>query len=228
MKRISVLFLVLILLFCMHSATAASFDPHRATAYMDIQFECGCRRSGTGAMVGRYGLITCAHNLCCFEHCKWYKSITFVFGAKSASSGRKKVSSGFDAWAYDTFADGYKSENDIGYVIFHKPVGDSTGWFATQVASDRELDFTFVRVYHYNKGRYATIDQLMNVMSDQQCVIDSYPAGGDGAPVAVVTSGDDYYTVTGVYTNHSSAGEGFVRRLTNKVFNDMKSDGAFR
>ena len=147
MKRIIVLILVFVLLLCMNSATAASFDPHKATAYMDIKFECGCWGTGTGAMVGRHGLITCAHNLCCPSHGKWYKSITFVFGAKSANSGQKKVSSGFSAWVYDTFQNGYNSEDDIGYVVFNKPIGDSTGWFATHAASDTDVEYAFTNVY---------------------------------------------------------------------------------
>ena len=227
MRRIIVLILVLLL--CMTSATAASFDPHKATAYMDIKFECGCWGAGTGAMVGRHGLITCAHNLCCPTHGKWYKSITFVFGAKSANSGQKKVSSGFSAWVYDTFQNGYNSEDDIGYVVFNKPIGDSTGWFATHAASDTDVEFTFTNVYYYDlEGHYNTVQQLLNVVSDNQLVLDKNPVEGDGAPITIREQGNDYPVVVGVYTNPTGYGEGFARRLTNKVFNDMEGDGVFR
>ena len=47
---------------------ASSFDVSRATAYMKSSFTCGCSIEGTGAMTGRYGLITAAHNLYCQYH----------------------------------------------------------------------------------------------------------------------------------------------------------------
>jgi hypothetical protein len=101
MRHVIVLFLALILLLCANPATAGSFDPHKATAYMDVQFEC-------------------------------------------------------------------------------------------------------------------------------ELVMDSHPTDGDGAPVALQHPGDDFPAVVAVYTNYSGYGEGFTRRLTNKIIEDMRNDGAFK
>ena len=34
-------------------ASAATFEPSRAIAYMEAKFTCGCERGGSGVMIGR-------------------------------------------------------------------------------------------------------------------------------------------------------------------------------
>ena len=229
MKRIAALLLTFALLLAVLSASAASFDEHKATAYMNIRFQCGCSRVGTGAMVGRRGLVTCAHNLICPTHSQWYKSITFVFGAKSASSGQKKVSSGFNVTAYETFKNGYKSDHDIGFVVFDKPIGDSTGWYAFQVGSDEFLHEEFTHINYYNaNGKFQDIFTIQYVADGNQLKLDDHPySGGDGAPVFLAYEGLDWPTVVAVYTSYDNNGKGYARRLTSQVYEDMRNNGAF-
>ena len=228
MKRLTIIAVVmLVLLAAVLPSYAASFDDHKATAYMNIKFECGCTRTGTGAMIGRRGLITCAHNLICFQHSKWLKSCTFIFGAKSANSGQKKVTSGYTYTVYDTFENGYSGENDIGYVIFEQPIGDSTGWYAWQVGSDEFLneEVTHVNYYTYN-GRFNELFTIQYVSNSKQLKLDDNPGDGDGAPVYLAYEGLDWPTVVGVFTTGGN-GKGYARRLTNQVADDMRAAGAF-
>jgi len=228
MKRIMItVVFVLMLLAAVLPSSADSFDDHKATAYMNIKFECGCTRTGTGAMIGRHGLITCAHNLICYQHSKWLKSCTFIFGAKSASSGQKKVTSGYTYTVYDTFQNGYSSANDIGYVIFEQPIGDSTGWYAWECGSDEFLneEYTHVNYYTYN-GRYESLFTIQYVENSKELKLDDNPGAGDGAPVYLAYEGLDWPTVVGVYTVGSN-GKGYARRLTKQVGDDMRADGAF-
>ena len=95
-KRMLALLLLLALVIALPlQSVADSFDPHRATAYMTIKFECGCTRYGTGAMIGRYGLVTAGHNLYCSTHASPLKTCDFLFGAKSPNSGRYRYSGNF-------------------------------------------------------------------------------------------------------------------------------------
>ena len=214
---------MLMLLAAVLPSSAASFDEHKATAFMNIKFECGCTRTGTGAMIGRRGLITCAHNLICFQHSKWLKSCTFIFGAKSANSGQKKVSTGYSYAVYDTFQNGYSSENDIGYVIFDKPIGDSTGWYAWEYGSDEFLneEYTHVNYYTYN-GRFDSLFTIQYVANNNQLKLNDNPGDGDGAPVFLAYEGLDWPTVVGVYTVGN-----YARRLTKQIGDDMRAAGAF-
>ena len=61
MKRIIALLVLFVLAFSV-SAQADSFNAEHAMAFMEITFTCGCSRVGTGAMIGRRGLVTAAHN----------------------------------------------------------------------------------------------------------------------------------------------------------------------
>lgn len=224
MKRLTIIAVfTLVLLTMVLPAYAGSFDEHKATAYMNIKFECGCTRTGTGAMIGRRGLITCAHNLICFQHSKWLKSCTFIFGAKSANSGQKKVTSGYSYAVYDMFQNGYSGENDIGYVIFEQPIGDSTGWYAWEYGPDDFLndEFTHVNYYTYN-GRFKDLFTIQHVANSNQLKLDDDPGEGDGAPVFFAYEGLDWPTVVGVYTTGA-----YARRLTKQIGDDMRAAGAF-
>lgn len=228
MKKLIGLFMTLVLMITfilwVFPVSADSFDAHHATAYMDIKFECGCTAYGTGAMIGRYGLITAGHNLYCHLHGKPLKTCSFLFGAKSPNSGKYKYNGNFTFWSYDTFSSGYSSTYDIGYVIFPKPVGNSTGWYGYQVGSDYDLNMEYVNVYNYSdRARLQTLYTVQYVQDSNRVSMDDYISYSEGGPIFF---GSDY-RVIGVYTSHSSSGKGIGRRLTNQIINDMKADGAF-
>lgn len=223
MKRIAALLLILAVLLAVFPVSAASFDDHVATAYMYVKFDCGHTRCGTGAMIGRRGLITCAHNLYCSTCGRALKTCEFVFGAKSPNSGQKKYNSGFTYRAYDTFSGGYSAENDIGYVIFNKPVGDSTGWYGYSVASDSSLDGKYANVNYYtDRGRFRNMYTGMHVLNSNKLTLDQRIYDCEGGPVCI-----NDWQVVAVYTSYNNNGNGVARRLTKQVIEDMKMQGAF-
>lgn len=210
-------------------ASAATFEPSRAIAYMEAKFTCGCERGGSGVMIGRYGLLTAAHNLYCQNHGKQLKYCNFYFGAKSANSCWYKYSGNFHYRVYETFKNGYSSENDIGYVIFDSAVGKETGWFACRVGSDSYLneEYTHIDTYDFNR-HLQSLFSIQYVRGSKQIYWDGWISGAEGGPVYFWSEGMEYPEVIGVYTSHDSNGNGYGRRLTNDVFKDMQAEGAFR
>ena len=231
MKRIIALLVLFVLAFSV-SAQADSFNAEHAMAFMEITFTCGCSRVGTGAMIGRRGLVTAAHNLFCPEHGKEQKSCSFAFGSKSVNSAWYRYSGKYSYYAYDTFRNGYDSEYDIGYVVFDKPVGDETGYFGWIVGNDYDLAWEYVNVYAYtNKGKMDSLFVQEEVLNDREVYWNGYLGYSDGGPV-VINCGDGNgkeadYRVVAVYTSHDSSGNGYGRRLTMNVINDMRAAGAF-
>lgn len=229
MKRLIALSLALLLTVLPLAARAdKAFNMNHPIAYMDANFTCGCQRGGSGTMIGRYGLITAAHNLYCHVHGKPLKSCNFYFGANSPGSCWYRYSGKFSYTVYDTFANGYSSVNDIGFVIFESPVGNSTGWYGCMVGSDHDLNEEFFNLLTYDSTRHLQgLFEVQYVYSDKQLYWEGWISGTDGGPVCFTGEDFDYPTVTAVYTSHDANGNGYGRRLTNDVFQAMKAAGAF-
>lgn len=222
MKRLLVLLLAVILLVPAVSASAADFDKRTPSAYMSMEFQCGCKSSGTGVMIGRYGLLTAGHNLYCRYHGKGLKSCIFLFGATSTYVGKRKYYNGFRYVVYDTFRNGYSPDHDIGYVIFKYDVGKNTGWYGSRVASDSELKNAAAHIVHYNSsGRFNDIMTTLKVNSGNLLTCNDYPNSNTGGPVYLWQNDMPY--VVGVLT----ARDGYIRRFTQQIYNDMRNDGAF-
>ncbi len=169
MKRLTVLLLALLMLALPMLASADTFNTEHATAYLESKFQCGCSRGGVGAMIGRYGLITAAHNLYCHTHGQGLKYCNFYFGARSAGSCWYEYSGNFRYSVYNTFRNGYDSANDIGYVIFDSPVGNTTGWFGYLVGSDRDLDYEYMHMMYFDNYRHSREEfTIMQVYNDTQ------------------------------------------------------------
>ena len=233
MKKRILALLVLVMMLLSVGAQAGSFNSLHATAFMDIKFNCGCTRYGTGAMIGRYGLITAAHNLYCHTHGQSLKSCSFAFGAKSYQSAWYRYSGKFTYRAYDTFRNGYSSENDIGYVIFDRAVGDETGWFGYLAGTDYDLNWEYVNVYSFNnKAQLDSLFSQEDVVSSTQVRFEGYFSGTEGGPVVANygdgSGSDADYCVVAVYTAYDSSGNGYGRRITSNIITDMRADGAFR
>ncbi len=225
-KRLMALVLAAVMLCCPLVSRAATFDPNHALAYMDIRFSCGCTRGGTGAMIGRYGMITAGHNLYCPKHGKPLKYCDFYFGSQTPCCSWYHHTGKFSYWTYDTFRSGYNSENDIGYIVFNTPVGDTTGWFGCWSGSDRDLDWEYMDVYNYDGNHHIrTLFSVEKVYSSRELYWEGNLSGTDGGPVVMNLDGN--LCVVAVYTSHDSRGNGYGRRLTGDVLRDMRSDGAF-
>lgn len=220
--------LLMLLLALPLAAQADTFNANYAVAYMDARFECGCTRGGSGTMISRYGLVTAAHNLYCYQHSQPVKSCNFYFGAKSAGSCWYEYSGGFRYRVYETFPNGYSDENDIGYVIFETPVGNETGWFAWRVADDQYLNEEYTHVLSYNGSRHMdSIFDVQYVLNSKQVYWNGWISGTEGGPVYFWYEGMEYPEVIAVYTCHDNSGNGYGRRLTQDIYKDMKADGAF-
>lgn len=209
---------------------ADSFNSNKATALMNITFQCGCKRIGTGAMIGRRGLITAGHNLYCKDHGKPLKSCSFLFGAKSLNSGLKRYDGAFSYRVYDTFQNGYSTFNDIGYVVFEKALGDSTSWYASWAGSDDDLNMEYTNIYNYSeKGRLEYYRSIQYVANNKQIYWDGFIGyeAGEGGPVFFTYEGLEYPTVVAVYTHYDLSGSSYGRRITSNIINDMRADGAF-
>lgn len=229
MKKPIALVMCLLLLALPLVSQAATFDTSHATAYTYSRFSCGCTMGGSGAMVGRYGFLTAAHNLYCHLHGQPLKTCDFYFGAKSVNSCWYKYDGKFTYWAYDTFRNGYDSANDIGFVIFETPVGDETGWFGTWAGTDSEMDQEFTHVLSHDANRHLqSLFEVQYVYDANQLYWKGLINGTSGGPVYLWEEGYDYPWVVGVYTSYDENGNSYARRLTLDVFEDMKANGAFR
>lgn len=226
-KRLTAFVLMLILLALPLITRADSFNPNHAIAYMESKFQCGCSRGGTGAMIGRRGLITAAHNLYCHQHGRGLKYCNFYFGAKGQNSCWYEYSGNFTYRVYDTFASGYSSENDIGYVIFDSAVGDQTGWFGWMTGYDSDVNMEFMNILSYDFKRHVqNLYEIGYVLDSNELYWYGYINGAEGGPVYLSGEGMDYHVVA-VYTSHDFSGNGYGRRLTYDIINDMRADGAF-
>ena len=223
---------LLLLSLPLHSL-AASFSYEKAICLMTVQFQCGCSRYGTGAMIGRRGLITAGHNLVCLNHSRALKSCTFLFGAKSANSGTFKITvkngKGYTARWYDSFSGGYSSSDDIGFVVFEKPVGDSTGWFGWWAGSDYDMNEEFMNTFDYDgRGRLKDLFTVQYVLDSKRLYWDGHLWDTQGGPVVFDQEGMDWPQVVAVSTTYdTSKNRGYGRRITMNVINDMRAMGAF-
>lgn len=206
----------------------AEFNVDRPIAYMDIKFECGCKRGGTGAMVSRRALLTAAHNLYCHTHGQKLKSCNFYFGATSKSKCYYKYTGKFNYYAYTTFGGGYYSMDDIGYVLFESNVGEKTGWFACQVPNDQMIENEFFHAYSYDAKRKLQWTWDLAYPDDAwEMKMPFSFSGTEGGPITYTAENAEFPAVIGVYTSKGSDGLSYIRRLTLDVFNDMKANGAF-
>lgn len=230
-KRFVLLVLTLALFLSPLTVEAAQFNRERATAYMDIRFECGCHRGGTGAMVGRRCLLTAGHNLYCHTHGKPLKTCDFRFGPTSTSKCYYQYKGKFQFWVYDTFQYGYNSQNDIGYVIFESNVGDKTGWFATQVPSAYLIENNAFFFHAYSsKLKLNRLGELPYMVDNigLEIWIPNHIDGYSGGPVTLAVEDNEIPPVVGVYTSTAGDNKTYARLLTQDVFMDMKENGAFK
>ena len=226
-KRLTALVLAAVMMFSPLVSRAASFNPNHALAFMAIRFTCGCTRGGTGAMIGRYGMVTAGHNLYCSKHGKPLKTCDFYFGAQTPCCSWYHYSGKFTFWVYDTFAKGYHSENDIGYIVFKKPVGDTTGWFGYWGGSDCDLNRKYATLYNYNGNRHLQSKSVYEkVYSSRELYWGGKLSGTSGGPLVIKENG--HYYIVGVSTAVDKKGNSYARRLTNNVIRDMRSNGALR
>ena len=225
MKRLIAVILLLVLILPAYSAVAAgrSAFPAKAIAYMDITFRCGCHRIGTGVMICTDGLLTAGHNLICKEHCQTAEKLDFYFGYVSKDDYYYKYNGHVHYWYEDSFAKGYKSRYDIGYVRFDENVGEKTGWLASRYAPDSEFDGQVCSISAYSSdGELTEYSAQISIDSKLQFFLnqEELPYGGEGAPVIIDRNGKP--TVVAIYNSHTNYGI-LGRRLTKELFYEMRN-----
>ena len=125
--------------------------PYRAIAYIEADYTCGCRSTGTGFLVGPSGLMTAGHVVHCTEHDADAESFTFYFGYKSDRDYLVKYTKGTTYW-YNYSHDITSEEYDWAFIKLQERVGDSTGWFGVDARSDSELDYSILYAAGYRRG----------------------------------------------------------------------------
>ena len=191
-------------------------------------YECGCRHTYLGAMAGRYGMVLSPYSLYCPDHGDKYREITFEFGCNEDGEPAVEYSGEFTAEAYETFGNKkIKWENLIAYIRFEEPVGDRTGWFECRVFPDRELKIQELLRRRNVKTRTESSGMLedtitVKVAGEKELTYDR----GDfvtGTPVLMTTE-DGGEVLVGL-CNYWRGNSNYVRRITKRVYNDMKKAG---
>ena len=228
MKKLTALILALFLVLSSAMAYAAAgitYDA-KAVTYLNAKFECGCSRTGGGALVARNCLITAAHNLVCPDHNKHLKTCEFFFNWDGSTySGR--YTGRFSYRWYADFSHGYNSQDDIAYVIFPENVADRTGFYETGVISygEESLGWDYCTIYGYSgKKRVSDRSKVQFADSKQICwpMSSGFRNTMEGGPVLWGSSG---VFLTAVYTSHDGT-TGYARLLTGDIIDDMLRDGA--
>ena len=191
-------------------------------------YECDCRHTYLGAMVGRYGMVLSPYSLYCPDHGDKYREITFEFGCNEDGGPAVEYSGEFTAEAYETFGNKkIKWENLIAYIRFEEPVGDRTEWFECRVVPDRELKNRELLRRRNVKTRTEPSGMLedtitVKVAGEKELTYDR----GDfvtGTPVLMTTE-DGGEVLVGL-CNYWRGNSNYVRRITKRVYNDMKKAG---
>ena len=191
-------------------------------------YECGCKHTYLGAMAGRYGMVLSPYSLYCPDHGDKYREITFEFGCTESGEPAVEYSGEFTAEAYETFQNAkIKWENIIAYVRFDEPVGDRTGWFECRVIPDRELkNRQLLRRRNVKTGAEPSglLEDTIAVKVAGEKEL-TYDRGNfvTGTPVLMTTE-DGGEVLVGL-CNYWRKNSNYVRRITKRVYNDMKKAG---
>ena len=191
-------------------------------------FECGCEHTYLGAMVGRYGMVLSPYSIYCGEHRKKYREIKFEFGFTEDGKPAAEYSGKFSFEAYEALQKASpKWENVIAYIKFREPVGDETGWFECRVFPDEELEGKeLIRRRNVTAGTDPSgiwEDTITAAVAGEKEL--SYERGDfvTGTPVLMTTE-DGGEILVGL-CNCWHGNRNYVRRITKRVYNDMKNAG---
>ena len=231
-KRLLTLIMAAALL-CPFPAAAAG-EGHRTDLRIPritTVFECGCEHTYLGAMAGRYGMVLSPYSLYCGEHGKKYREISFAFGLTEENEPALEYSGKFTFQAYESLQkESVKWENVIAYIRFREPVGDQTGWFECRVVPDSELE-----------GRKLVRRRNVSTETDPSGIREdtitadvagekelSYDRGDFVTGTPVILAAEDGGEILVGLCNCWHGDRNYVRRITKRVYSDMKNAGIFR
>ena len=197
-------------------------------ANLAVSYECGCTmNSHFGTMVGPNGMVVPAAALYCANHGKPYTAIQFKFGPRPDGSSFMEYNGEFTAQSYETFENGLNMENAIGYIRFPIAVGDTTGWFKCKAATDTELKAGPLLIKSFRNG-YNPVDLTGEGSPNGDKIVMVTVDGKvySGTPAFIVKDGEEPI-LAAVLVGKAGDGTIFGRRITTKVFKEMKRDGLF-
>lgn len=200
--------------------------PYSTIANMKVTAECGDKWECTGFMVGRNCLMTAAHCMVCTDHGKWAKNVTFYFGYKNSKNYLYKYTGGWFARAGTLFPnrryDSDAMDDDWCYVILNKNVGDKTGWFGMNFATDKQITSGKFKVAGYRDNKLKYCWGNASVYSNELIFhnADDMP-GNSGGPIF---RKDDYASAI-IIAGSDALKTNLGRRITSDIWSYMQKDG---
>ena len=201
--------------------------PYSAIAYMEATGKCGCPWVCTGFMVYKNILVTAAHCMVCSKHNEWADQVTFYFGYKNRSNYLYKYNEGWNAYAGTLFPNGYDyvaEENDWCVVKFNMNVGEITGYFGLNQATDSEINSHYYKLAGYRDELLKYDTGFAEVLNDRLMLvyIDALP-GNSGSPVFT----SDYYA-EGIWVAYNETKEeNYALRLPSDLWDYLKFYGMY-
>lgn len=125
--------------------------PLRAICSLLMQDAAGLPMIGTGFLVGRRTVMTCAHNL---RTSKFTASRVIVRPGREAGRQAPEpfgvhVVEAADWWMHSDWPSGWKAAHDFALLRLPKPVGDATGWLGIAALSGPTIAARMVNLAGY-------------------------------------------------------------------------------
>ncbi len=205
--------------------TEAESDPR--IAFIETSFECGCSGTSFGTLVGLNGMVIQSEAMYCPEHAKPYSKVVFHFG-RGKNGAQMDYDGDFTFKVYETFEDGFSAKNNIGYVVFPFPAGETFGWYNCRTVSDEGLSGTSATIRSLNENwETVEIPVVLAVRSEKQVSAPSQEYFYTGVPLFLTAEGKEPVLI-GIECSVSADGSTeFFRRITPRVYEDMEKAGVF-
>ena len=216
------------------AASPAANEPEYLTdtriCQAQVKFACGCENIVYGAMVGRYGLVLPATGLYCRQHGNKFSSAVFVFGRTESNKAVYLYNGVFTYEAYEKFQNknSVKNENNIAWVKFPEPVGDKTGWYEPRVFADEELDRRDLLrrcIVSAQTDPTGILEAWIRVgLKDAKLLVCEIDDGHQNGLPMLVVDADGNEFLAGILIHQSKQFQ-YIRRITKRVYEDMKNAG---
>ena len=200
--------------------------PDGRIAHLYCVFECGCERECAGTMVGPKGMLVTSTALYCAGHGTPVRSIRFRFGMRPDGSCLWKYDGAYQWKAYTEFRNGFDSDNNIGYIVFPSSIGNITGWYDCSAAADKQLKNKTALVIAPDKSwemRHMKCE--IGIRSDRTLCIPEISESFPGAPMFLAREGEGPLLIAVCSGNNTERQEDSYRRITRKVYGEMKETG---
>jgi V8-like Glu-specific endopeptidase len=124
--------------------------PLRAICSLWMEDATGLAMIGTGFLVGRRTVMTCAHNL--LKHDFTASRVTVRPGREAGRSSDPfgaHVVTAADWWMHPEWSNGWKAQHDFALLRLPEPVGETTGWLGIAALSGPTIAARMVNLAGY-------------------------------------------------------------------------------